>query len=225
MNRPKLPQAPATKKPVAAVRPTLIFRVLAGVSHRRVRGLSLLVSLSGVLAVSALVAFSVLPWWSVVIAVAVLLADFLWLRRVAVSDRVAVRPPAQPPLSAAGPARPEVGRSRDSRSDPRSAPEPVVESVYEPPKEPELRPLVEAAVTGQAALFDRIDAPAVADLPGWAPIPVPPPTYTLKAKATQPPKAPPTVHGPAVNGPWSLDGMEYDCDLDELVERRSANGA
>jgi hypothetical protein len=30
---------------------------------------------------------------------------------------------------------------------------------------------------------------------------------------------------PTASECWSLDGLVYDCELDELVERRSATGA
>jgi hypothetical protein len=54
---------------------------------------------------------------------------------------------------------------------------------------------------------------------------VPPPTYTLKAKAADPVVVATVVTEPEGAQYWSLDGMVYDCELDELVERRSATGA
>jgi hypothetical protein len=62
---------------------------------------------------------------------------------------------------------------------------------------------------------------------------VPPPTYTLKAKAPDPVPVPEPEPVPVLDAvtelseaeSWSLEGMVYDCDLDELVERRSATGA
>ncbi|MBE3075754.1 MAG: hypothetical protein IMZ75_12570, partial [Actinobacteria bacterium] len=93
----------ASTRPAAAVRSTQVFHVPAGVSARRVRGLSLVASLLLTVVVSPLAAFSVLPWWSVLVAVVVLVADVAWLRHVAVSERVAGRAKALARGSAAEP--------------------------------------------------------------------------------------------------------------------------
>ena len=198
------PTAPAAAVTDAAVRPTRVFHILAGVSARRVRGLSLLASLSLLLVVSPLAAFSVLPWWSIPGAAAALLADVAWLRRVAVSERVTGRTDSQARGSAAGTADPAAGGS----------------TYFEDESELEL---VVAAV---AEITEPIAHPVEVDLPGWAPIPVPPPTYTLKAKAADPVVAAAVeVIEPGAAECWSLDGMVYDCELDVLVVSRSATGA
>lgn len=197
------PTPNVTPRPATAVRSTRVFHVLAGVSARRVRGLSLLASLSLTVVASALAAFSALPWWSVLVAVAVLVADFVWLRHVAVSGRAT----ALAYGGAAGPVRPAIRRSAEP--------------------EPDSEPAVEAPVAGAVEVAEPIESPVEADLSGWAPIPVPLPTYTLKARAPQPvPVTVPAAVTESVAAEFSsLDGLVYDCDLDELVERRSATGA
>jgi hypothetical protein len=216
--RPDTPTVPAAvlpglTAPDAPVRPTRFFRVLAGVSARRVRGLSLLGSFSFALVVSPLAAVSILPWWSFLVVVAVLLADLAWLRRVAVSERVARRAQVQ-------------ARRSPSRSAHAAARHPdYFESEPESSVESRSEPVVEAPVTIPAEISEPVQAPAQVDPSAWAPVPVPPPTYTLKAKAADPVVVPNVVTEPEGAQYWRLDGMVYDCELDELVERRSATGA
>jgi hypothetical protein len=210
--RPAAPTVPVAvltdaTLPDAPVRPTRFFRVLAGVSARRVRGLSLLASLSLALVVSPLAAFSILPWWSLLVVIATLMADVAWLRRVAVSERVARRVQVQARRSPARSARTAARRPDYFES----------ESLVEP--------VVEAPVPVAVEIEEAIQAPAQVDPSAWAPVPVPPPTYTLKAKAADPVVVPTVVTEPEGAEYWSLDGMVYDCELDELVERRSATGA
>ena len=204
--RPDVPTGPA-----AAVRPTRIFHILAGVSARRLRGLSLLASFSLTLVVSSLAAFSALPWWSVLVVVVLLTADVVWLRHVAVSKRAVGRTPVQAPESAVGLARPAARQADyfEAESQPESGSQPVVA----------------AAGSGAAELAEPVESPAQVDPSGWAPVPVPPPTYTLKAKAPDPVAVPAAVTDSAAAESWSLEGLVYDCELDELVERRSATGA
>ena len=201
--------------PAVGVRPTRVFHILAGVSARRLRGLSLLASLSLALVVFPLSALSLLPWWNVLVVVATVVVDLAWLRRVALSERAARWAPAQARGSAADPAGQaalEVSYFEDeSESQVESESESQVESEPAAPA-----PVVEIA--------EPIEPPAQANLPGWAPVPVPPPTYTLKAKAADPVHVPVVVTEPGAAECWSLDGMIYDCELDELVEVRSATG-
>ena len=204
-----VPAAPEAAASEIAVRPTRVFRVLAGVSARRVRGLSLLASLVLVLVASPLAAISVLPWWSVLVTVAALMFDVAWLRRAAVFQQATRRANGQAGGSATGSAGP-AARAPTYFEDES---EPLVESEAEP------------VVTGAAQIAEPVESPAPVDPAGWAPVPVPPPTYTLKAKAADPVVAPVVVFEPGEAEGWSLDGLVYDCDLDELVERRRATGA
>ena len=203
---PDVPTAPDVVASAAAVRPTRVFRILGGVSARRLRGLSLLASLSLVLVVSVLAVVSVLPRWSIPAAGVALLVDVALLRRVAVAQRVARR---------------SIGQTRESASgsSDRAARQPTY--FDEEPEPAESEP--EEAGAGE--ITKPIESPAPVDPAGWAPVPVPPPTYTLKAKAPDPVVVPAAVTEPEAIDSWSLDGMVYDCDLDELVERRRATGA
>ena len=199
--------------PGVGVRSTRVFHILAGVSARRLRGLSLLASLSLALVVLALCALSLLPWWSVLVVVATVMVDLAWLRRVALSERAARGAPAQ----ARGSAAPPAGRAASDV--------PYVEDESQPPVESESESEPAAPVPAPVAeIAEPVEPPAQANLPGWAPVPVPPPTYTLKAKAADPVHVPVVVNEPGAAECWSLDGMIYDCELDELVEVRSATG-
>lgn len=173
-------------RPEAAVRPTRFFHALAGVSARRGRGLSLLLSLLLTVLVSSQAALSVLPWWSAPVAFAVLVADVTWLRHVAVSQRDVRRAKALANGSVAGPARPP-------------------------------------SLSADGEVAERTGSSAGVDPSGWAPVPVPPPTYTLKAKAAQPvlgPEPVPAVSEPAPEEPSSLDGLVDEGELDGLLDRR-----
>ena len=199
--------------PAVGVRPTRVFHILASVSARRLRGLSLLASLSLALVVFPLSALSLLPWWNVLVVVATVVVDLAWLRRVALSERAARWAPAQARGSAADPAGQaalEVSYFEDEF-------QPQVESESQVESEP-------AAPAPVVEIAEPIEPPAQANLPGWAPVPVPPPTYTLKAKAADPVHVPVVVTEPGAAECWSLVGMIYDCELDELVEVRSATG-
>jgi hypothetical protein len=234
---PKAPPAPTT-----AVRPTRIFHVLAGVSARRLRGLTLLVSLSVAVVAVSLTLFSVLPWWSVPVVVAILVADIAWLRRVALSERL-----DRNGVLAGGLAEPEpeidfefAPESESVVAAPMAAPEtdvsPETVQTDVSPETVEFEIAEFETAEFETAGFETVEPselPADADPSGWAPVPVPPPTYTLKAMAVPPvPPVPPVpVTVPAAftdsesTQPLSLDGLVYDYDLDELVERRSATGA
>ena len=195
------PPAPAPTHPAAAVRPTRTFHALAGMSARRLRGLSLLMTLTLVVVVSVLAAFSVLPGWSGPAAVAVLAADFAWLRHAAVAGRAASRTRGQTRRSAAAPAG-SASRSATPHSD-------NVETVV-------ATAVVEVEDAGLT------DSPAESDPSGWAPVPVPPPTYTLKAKAEPPVRFAAPVAEPAMALPSSFDGLVDEGELDGLLDRRQA---
>jgi hypothetical protein len=206
-------------------------------SARRLRGISLLASLFVTLLASLLTALSVLDWWSVPVVLAILVADVAWLRRVAMSER-ADRAQAQA-RPAGGAARSVPGRSdaifdsrygaqpgSEAQPEHEEEPEPELETVFgtEVAFEPEATQRVEVPEAGSVKATLPIELPVDLDPSGWEPVPVPPPTYTLKAKA-EPVIRPNAVTNHEAGQPWSLEGMVYDCELDELVERRSATGA
>jgi hypothetical protein len=207
--------------PATAVRSTRIFHLLAGVSARRARGLSLLASLSLVLVVAPLAAFSVLPWWTALVAVAVLVADFGWLRRVAVAERASTRAREPGCRSAQGTPGASAAYSAESGTRRETQARPVHHSEDEDEDEDERVGPAPLA----AEVLEPVASPVAVDPSAWDPVPVPPPTYTLKAKAADPVPVPAVVPELGESECWSLDGMVYDCDLDELVERHSATGA
>lgn len=246
---PRPPRPDVPMEPSPAVRPTRFFRFLAGMSARRLRGLSLLAALSVALCVCALAAFSVLPAWSVLAALGVVVADLGWLRRVAVSEGAVGRAterehsePEEPETQGsfaehgdtAGPAFRGSQVSAGPDSDPHADVGP------DAPFDSESDILAGSARRSQAGdgaeptlpsavpspeLTEPVEIPAYVDPSSWAPVPVPPPTYTLKAKAAEPIVLPAELAEPTASECWSLDGLVYDCELDELVERRSATGA
>ena len=212
------PNPKVSTRPAAAVRPTRTFRVLAGVSARRVRGLSFLASLLLVVVVPPLAALSILPWWGLGVAVAVLMADFAWLRHAAVAERAAgrVKASAHRTRAAAGrTARPAGSSARPAKH------APVLPSA---PAQPVVADMVAGGVAGVAEVPELVESPSEADLTGWAPVPVPPPTYTLKAKAERPEPAPAAVTEPPPAPASSFDGLVDDDELDGLLDRR-ASGA
>jgi hypothetical protein len=231
--RPDVPTTPAAAVSDPPVRPTRVFRVLAGVSARRVRAVSLLTLLALALVVWPLAALSILPWWSVLAHVGALVADVTWLRHAAVAERAVGRAEAHARRSAAGPARAAARRSASFDAESELRVESEIESEIESEYDGEAAYDGEAPVAGARDVAQLIESPVEVDPSGWAPVPVPRPTYTLKAKAADPQPVPVPVPVPvpapvtelAESECWSLDGMVYDCDLDELVERRSATGA
>jgi hypothetical protein len=245
-------------EPSAVVRPTRFFHFLAGMSARRLRGLSLLASLFVMIVVTTLAAVSAVPAWSILAVLAIVAADLVWLRHVAVSAGVggwahqgqngqhqtaeydAQHQTAEQESFAepGSPARSAFGGSEfgaDSRSDSQadfgsdipfdSQSETLVGSTSRSPGGHAADPTLPMAAPA-AGMTDPAEIPAYVDPSSWAPVPVPPPTYTLKAKAAERVVVvPPESAEPAASECWSLDGLVYDCELDELVERRSGTGA
>jgi hypothetical protein len=222
-------QADTAPPGAATVRSTRIFHLLAGVSARRARGLSLLASLSLVLVVPVLAASSVLSWWAVLVVFAVLVADLGWLRRAAVAELASTRAGEPGRRSAQGSGRAPAAYSAESgaRRETRDRPARHPDSEGETDSEAEVERVGPAPLVPAAKVPEQVVPPVVVDPSAWDPVPVPPPTYTLKAKAADPVPVPVPVEVPELGASecWSLDGMVYDCDLDELVERRSATGA
>jgi hypothetical protein len=168
-----------------------------GLSPRRVRGLSLLASLSLAVIALPLAAFSILPWWAVLVTVAVLVADLPLLRHAAITDRAARR--AKRPAD-----RPKVRAARYSAS---------------------TSPAVEDQEAGAAEGASPNASQAEVDPKGWAPVPVPPPTYTLKAKAERPLVVPDAFTEPMGAGSSGPGGVAEESELIGLMDRRSAAGA
>jgi len=213
VKRAQTPTSHVSTRPASAVGATRSSHARAGMWARRVRGLSLLASLSLTVVVPPLVAFSVLPWGSLGVAAAVLMADFAWLRHAAVAERATRRAKASVHRTSA-----EVRRTAmPAPSTSRPATQPVAR------RSVQSEPVVEAPVAGVIEVAEPTESAGV-DLSGWAPVAVPPPTYTLKAKAERPEPLPAAVTEPAPAQPSSFEGLVDDDELDGLLDRR-ASGA
>jgi hypothetical protein len=202
--------SPLSRRPAAEVRAPRGFHALAGISARRIRGLSFLMSLSLVVVVAPLAALLLLPWWSFPAAVAVLFVDFAILRHAAVAERSARR-------SYASTRRAKAAVHRTA-SPAHWAARPVTQSAALPP----VQSVVVTSVVVEGGAIEPRTLPADADPSGWAPVPVPPPTYTLKARAERPEPAPASVIEPEPARPSSFDGLVGDDELDDLLDRRAA---
>jgi hypothetical protein len=219
--KPEAPTAPVAARTKPPARATRAVHVRAGGSARRVRGLSLLASFLLALVVSPLAALSLMPWWSALVVVVTLMADVFVLRLAAVSERSAGRAEAVARRSASGPARAAAGRPASFDAESEARVESDIESEYDAQTPYD----AQAPAPGPGEAAQPSEPRAEVDPSGWAPVPVPPPTYTLKAKAADLMPVPAQVDELEDEEGWSLEGLVYDCDLDELVQRRSATGA
>lgn len=215
VKRAQPPTSHVRARPTAAANPKQTSNARRGLSARRVRGLSLLASLSLVVVVPALAAFSVMPWWSVLLVVAALVVDFAWLRHAAVADRAdrranALGRMASRPARSAVPARP-ASRPK-AHVDTMAASSDNTANEIADPSESESQAQSQAVTALQAEV----------DLSGWAPVPVPPPTYTLKARAERPQPVPAAVSEPGATPPSSFGGLVDEGELDEVLNRRHA---
>jgi hypothetical protein len=212
---PAQPAAPAT----AAVRRTSsqAARRTPGRTVRLARGLVLLALLAATPSTWLLVAVTdVVAWWVAGLVTVALVAMVAYLRHAARQARVLARRRQRLDSSVASQARRQARRQ-------------VVGEVVASHRE---RPA--AAQTPDAG-----EPEAAAEPPqpsGWQPVPVPPPTYTLKPKA--PPRsrpvaasAVPAVSSPApvatspAAAPVTAAAVAPAFDLDEILERRIASGS
>ena len=212
VKRAQSPTPNVSTRPAFEVRLKRTLHAPARMSARRVRGLSLLASLSLATVVSLVAAFWVLPWWSVAVAVAFVVGDLAWLRHAAVTER-ATRGANEPVRRAKASAARIVATASRSATRPAARLAALAE------------PKAGAPVVAAAEVAGRTASSAEADPSAWAPVPVPPPTYTLKAKAERPEPAPAAVTEPAPAQPSSFGGLVDEGELDGLLDRRRAAGA
>ncbi len=151
---------------------------------RRVRGLAVLVSLLGILVAGPLVALSVVPWWGVLVPVATAALSVAWVRSAVAATRAARRSQA--------PARQATERHATERTAAAVEEQPVLPTP-EPARVFDVQAtevavaaaLAPAAVTSSPErmrpLVDEDDIPLT-----WDPVPVPRPTYTMKARVSRP---------------------------------------
>jgi hypothetical protein len=216
------PSGPSAGSPqgraAAPVQSIRTFRVLGGISARRLRGLSLLASLVLFVVVAPLAAFGVLPGWTALLAVAVLVVDLAWLRRAAQVERARRRTASRP-----------VRREREHAT---QAPQVATVATTDTAtaREPHSESAPAAAAESAAGDADGESSPApqvdTVTGSGWQPVPVPPPTYTLKAKAERPmPVAAPVTESPSAVEESESDSHMSDSHMDDLLHRRRAAGA
>lgn len=215
MKRAQPPTPNVHARPTAAASPKRTSDARRGLPARRVRGLTLLALLSLVVIIPALAAFSVLPWWNVLLVVAALAVDLVWLRHAAVAERAdrpanALGRSASRPVRSAAPAR--VDSRPKAQVDTLAASSDDTANEIANPSEPV------SHAQSQAVSASQTDV----DLSGWAPVPVPPPTYTLKARAERPQPVPATANEPSATPPSSFDGLVDEGELDEVLDRRHA---
>ena len=221
--------APSRAYVMAPVRPLSFeppartsVRVVARSPGARVRRTRVLVGL--VAATSAgwlLFALGALAWWVAVVPTLGLVGLVVLLRTTALRQRrqhaTGQRPVAAPVgrdsvRSVVG----QVVAARDERlakSSLRAAArvEPVAGPVVVVVKPAVVKPVVVEPVVVEPVVVET----------GWQPVPVPPPTYTLKPKAT--PVVRPQAPAPPV--PMVAPQPVVAFDLDEILERRIASGA
>lgn len=176
--------------------------------RRRGRGILLLVAVLALVALAVLVPVLALPWWAPAAAGGVVLVDLAWLRASA-RRRSADRKPARRKSARRTSAR-GAARSADLGSSPSTSglPDEPRETARRAARGSRVRrPVPEAVVYDEvaaeaqptdtpAATASRVNAaPPAVDPNGWQPVPVPPPTYTLKAKAERPAQAPAATSG------------------------------
>ncbi len=238
--RPAGPAAPASSSPGPVRRPTHVPAAPRRVRpSRRVRGLLLLGALVELLVIAPLAALSVLPLWALAPAALAVVSAFLFVRAgVRAERRAAVRvqarrqsdlarrrasapssaatatgSPARAAASAGGAAAP-VETTDDVEvatiAEPVGAAEPE-QSVVEP-LPTEVAVAVEPADDVMVPIVDEDDIPLT-----WDPVPVPRPTYTMKAKAQRPEVAPAAVTPDPVPV-----ARESERDASQYDERRVA---
>lgn len=155
---------------------------------RQVRGLTFLGLLAATLVTVALAAFGILLWIAPGIAAVVMLGGFVWLR-AGVQAEIRARRAARRPVRRARPAGVRRaggavahGSGHGHGTDQQGEGHDVAELGHEE----ELR----SSTTVLAGSRDGAAQAAAEEAPdGWRPVPVPPPTYTLKAKAERPASA------------------------------------
>ncbi len=209
-------QPAAPERAAAAVRAAGAPRLVGGMSARRLRGLSLLASLTLLVVVTPLTVVGVLAGWTALLAVAVLALDLAWLRRAAQVERARRR-------TATRAARREHSLTTHARRSPSANPG-ATHAVREP--QTVAAPAATEGGTPESGQTTDADPAPAAQVDtvtgsGWQPVPVPPPTYTLKAKAERPVPA----AAPVAESPSAVEESGSVAVMDDRLDRRRAAGA
>lgn len=209
-------------------RPVVADRAPRRRSSRPVRaalGLLLLASVVAAFLIAALVPFTTFLWWAPVVALLPGVGALVGLRALARVDRSRVKASrvARPATSRSGVDRGGLARDLADHDEPlgdqlpeRTGDEPAADDdprseVYDGDPEP----VPHTPAPGQ--LVDEDDIPLT-----WDPRPVPPPTYTMKARVERP--QPSTVTPEPVAAVPADDDIPDDVPV-ELASRRRAAGA
>ncbi|WP_168582260.1 hypothetical protein [Gephyromycinifex aptenodytis] len=191
-------------KPAPVVMPRSVRR------QRRVAAVAALVAALTALVCGVLAGFGLVHVAVPVAAAVVSVCVVAWLRSQAVADRARVR-------------RVEAAVRRAAERQLRAAQEPVQEELIELPPLVATPKRVAADEPFDVRQWDEPEVVAEPDkndplqgTPGWEPIPVPPPTYTLKARADHP--VPPPLAVPD-NTPVALQDDWDDVAWDEPWSR------
>jgi len=243
------PLAPTVRRPAGALPPAAVRsapavhrpRIGRAAARRRARlvlGLLAATALAWLLAASTTVA-----WWPAAVVSALLAAVLVQMRRTArparrgVSRRATVRPGARRSRSLASRV-PVPARRPRHHQDVRA----IVEQVTTARRQADAAATTPAGATAitpdddlrlpPSASADAVPAGSQEPSPaagGWQPVPVPPPTYTLKPKAPAPVRRPlftadVTDEVPATRPPAPQPAPPPAFDLDEILERRIAAG-
>lgn len=189
------------------------FKVVAAVTPAKVRAWALVTAVLVFVMTVVLTPLRVTPWWSPLLALVALAGVIAWLR-----SRVVRRARGAETTRPETSARPAAGAQPAPQA---AGPAPVV-PVYDVDATPG---------TDTAEPISADEPPAEAPAPGtWAPVAVPPPTYTLKARADRPepepaatvePAAAPTPAEKYADTPVEdlpFDGLALDEDLEDLPE-------
>lgn len=190
------------------------FKAAGAVTPAKVRAFVLVAAVFVFVLTVVLTPLRVTPWWSPLLALVALGGVVAWLRSRVV--RAAHTAPSARPQTTARPvdqARPAAPAQTGSASE-------------VPVYDVDARPGTETAEP-----VSPDEAPAEAPAPGtWAPVAVPPPTYTLKARADRPePEPAATVEPVEAPSPATkyadtpvedlpFDGLALDEDLEDLPE-------
>lgn len=217
MRMPTLPRIPTRQDPArpparSGVAGRGSARLAGPHPSRQVRGLTFLALVAATLVTLALAAVGILLWIAPAVAAAATVGGFLWLRS-GVQAEIRARRAARRPVRRT---RPAGARPREAAPTPRraghapgagqSSDEHEVADVGHAGELHAATTFLAESEDGSSSLLDA----SPGDPDGWQPVPVPPPTYTLKAKAERPTQSAETLTGEPV-------GFEEDL-ADEIPE-------
>ena len=185
-------------------------RTTAQIVLRRVRAILFLAALVAVPATITLSALHILKWLSVGLAVAGLLVAVVWLRVAAMRD-----------LKVRRARRAELRRLEQLRAG----------GAARPTKQPAAEPVRPAVAPAPQQVSERVaERVSVADIDpdAWQPVPVPPPTYTLKEPAhrSEPASWPPSGNDTRESGmrPVPIEVEDDDIEIIGATQGRRVVG-